>query len=633
MSNVRKMAEQKIQLARAEIKEYKALASFEQIANPVQWNTHLILKPKMKLWNTKNKNYLAATKRIEYDIPPKFISNIEFTFKLDKTIFNIDEAQTLYNQMRQLTNDYRTQAMSLFLQSTTREREILTNEIEHIIEDFPKEENDERFDVEYGNIEFKRYYELREKRYNLEAEQSLYFLEEQRVEGKIKEQQEEEFVAPTLTCPRFIYNDPTTASRRRTTELATLKRKIEIQFFRKKVSPGRAVEQFIAELNIILKNLHDTPISNTHRQHKQQHKIILFDNLLTTIQSSQSQIMNSSVIDNNKKKKNYGRLVKRLKHRIRSASIVFQKTDKSKVFHLGKLQDYQKKSKEYMAKTEAYECLGENDPLPNLIERTNKYLLDLRLAHWISQKQYEQLCIKSNEAQLAHLYYLPKAHKPGTSLRPIVSGLKHPTIKISKYLDDLLRPLFDQIASNTTVTSGFEVIKKLYRWSTHNLRQETLLCTIDVVDLYTMIPQTEGVLAIKRMLDYLKVKEIDGLKTETIIRLSRFVIKNNYFSYNGQYYHQIRGGAMGSPLTLTIANCCMFFLERDIVKQITNGGGFYLRYIDDIFITINWPNRHLYKQIDRWNNFDSNIQFKAQLSYSTKDGAHKIPFWPILIFL
>ncbi|CAF4617104.1 unnamed protein product, partial [Rotaria sp. Silwood2] len=526
MSNVRKMAEQKIQLARAEIKEYKALASFEQIANPVQWNTHLILKPKMKLWNTKNKNYLAATKRIEYDISPKFISNIDFTFKLDETIFNKDEAQTLYNQMRQLTKDYRTQAMSLFLQSTTREQEILTNEIEHIIEGFPKEENDERFDVESGYIEFKRYNELREKRYNLEAEQSLYFLEEQRVEGEIKEQQEEEFVAPTLTRPRFIYNDPTTASRRRTTELATLKRKIEIQFFRKKVSPGQAVEQFIAELNIVLKNLHDTPISNTHRQHKQQHKIILFYNLLTTIQSSQSQVMNSSVIDNNKKKKNYGRLVKRLKHRIRSASIVLQKTDKSKVFHLGKLQDYQKKSKEYMAKTEAYECLGENDPLPNLIE-----------------------------PQLAHLYYLPKAHKPGTPLRPIVSGLKHPTIKIPKYLDVLLRPLFDQIASNTTVTSGFEVIKKLYRWSTHNLRQETLLCTIDVVDLYTMIPQTEGVLAIKRMLDYLKVKEIDGLKTETIIRLSRFVIKNNYFSYNGQYYHQIRGGAMGSPLTLTIANC------------------------------------------------------------------------------
>ncbi|CAF4678970.1 unnamed protein product, partial [Rotaria socialis] len=123
--HVKRMAENKILLARAEMEEYKALEHFEQIASPTQWNAHLFLKPKMKQWSTKNKNYLAATKRVEYDLPPKFISNIDFTFKIDESIFNKDEAQTLYNQMRQLTKDYRTQAMSLYLQSTTREQEIL----------------------------------------------------------------------------------------------------------------------------------------------------------------------------------------------------------------------------------------------------------------------------------------------------------------------------------------------------------------------------------------------------------------------------------------------------------------------------------------------------------------------------
>ncbi|CAF1452181.1 unnamed protein product [Rotaria magnacalcarata] len=246
-----------------------------------------------------------------------------------------------------------------------------------------------------------------------------------------------------------------------------------------------------------------------------------------------------------------------------------------------------------MDKTEAYECLGVNDSLPNLIERTNKYLLDLRLANWISQKQYERLCMKSSEVRLARLYYLPKTHKPGAPPRPIVSGLKHPTIKISKYLDELLAPLFDKMALNTTLSFGFEVIKNLYEWSAHNLRQETLLCTIDVVDLCTMIPKIEGILAIRKMLDCLKIKPIGGLKIETIIRL-------------------IHGGAMGSPLTITITNFYMFFFERDIIKQIINGGGSYLRYIDDIFIIINWPIRHLYKQIDRWNLFDLNIQLKVQ---------------------
>ncbi|CAF5211219.1 unnamed protein product, partial [Rotaria magnacalcarata] len=210
----------------------------------------------------------------------------------------------------------------------------------------------------------------------------------------------------------------------------------------------------------------------------------------------------------------------------------------------------------------------------------------------------------------------PKTHKPGTPLRPIVSGLKHPTIKISTYLDQLLRPLFNKIGLKTTTTSGFEVMKQVYEWSTTNLRKETLLSTIDVVNPYTMIPQTEGVLAIKKMLDYLELKQIGGLKIETIIRLSRFVMRNNYFLYEGQYYHQIRGGAMGSPLTLTIANCYMFFFERNIVKQITNAGGLYLRYIDDMFIIINWPERHLNKQIDQWNALDSNIQLKAQVGQS-----------------
>ena len=182
------------------------------------------------------------------------------------------------------------------------------------------------------------------------------------------------------------------------------------------------------------------------------------------------------------------RILKRLKYKLKSKNIIVQKTDKSKVFHLGKLEDYQKKSEEYMAKTQAYHCLGIIDPLPDLVRRTNKYLLDLRLAKWISQKQYEQLNVNRDEAELAHLYYLPKAHKSGTPLRPIISGLRHPTIKISKYLDNLLRPLFNKMSENTSIEGGFQLLQKLLHWSSSNMKIETIFCTIDVTDLYTMIP-------------------------------------------------------------------------------------------------------------------------------------------------
>ncbi|CAF4978325.1 unnamed protein product [Rotaria sp. Silwood1] len=598
--HVKNMSENKIRLAQIEIDEYKALEDFKEIANPNQWNIHLMLKSKMKQWSTKNKNYITAAKRIEYDLPPKFISSASFTFKIDESIVSRDEAQILYDQMRQLTKDYRMQAMSLYLRATTREKEILKNEIDNIIKGFIQE-NAEDFNIELdsGYIAFKYYNELREKRLNLEAQKA----------------EENELLK---LGPRFIYNDPKTASRRRITELATLKRKIEARFFEQKVSPGKIVEKFIAELNIILKNLHATSTNKLNHKTKQQNnQTMTYDNLLESIQLNQNKIEKCANTVGKKNKKNYNRIIKRLKYKLRSTSTVIQKTDKSKVFHLGKLQDYHKKSEEYMKKTEAYKCLDQNDPLPSLIERTNKYLLNLRLKNLITQKQYEKLGIKPNEVELAHLYYLPKAHKPDTPLRPIISGLKHPTIKISKFLDEILRPLFDQMAANTTVTCGTEVIKQLHDWSKQNLREETILCSMDVIDLYTMIPQTEGILAIRKMLNYLNIKQIKGLTIETIIRLCRFVVHNNYFSYNEKFYYQVRGGAMGSPLTLTITNCYMFFFERSIVKQVNNSNGLYLRYIDDIFITINWPIQHLLKQINRWNQFDINIKLKEQIGQST----------------
>ncbi|CAF1405565.1 unnamed protein product [Adineta ricciae] len=144
----------------------------------------------------------------------------------------------------------------------------------------------------------------------------------------------------------------------------------------------------------------------------------------------------------------------------------------------------------------------------------------------------------------------------------------------------------------TTVTSGFELLQKIEQWSSNNIEQETLLCTMDVTDLYTMIPQVSGALSLRKMLDYLNIKQIDGLKTEVIIRLARFVMTNS--------------GAMGCPLTLIIANCYMFFFEQNIVKQINNSFGLYVRFIDDIFIAIDWPKQRFLKQIDRWNALDSN---------------------------
>ena len=240
-----------------------------------------------------------------------------------------------------------------------------------------------------------------------------------------------------------------------------------------------------------------------------------------------------------------------------------------------------------MQKTKAYESLGCANPLESLVEKKNNFLYGLWCNKHINQKQYERLKVDREQAELAHLYFLPKVHKPSTPLRPIMAGMKSSTIKISKWLDNLLRPIFDRLAIDTTVLNGVELVKKIERWSANNLIMTTSFVTMDVTDLYTMIPQEGGVTAIKRLIEASGQKQIDGVKKEIILALARFVITNNYFYFDGIYYKQIRGGAMGSPLTLTIANAYMYFVERPIAKWASRTTSLYFRYIDDLFIMSN----------------------------------------------
>ncbi|CAF1550385.1 unnamed protein product, partial [Rotaria magnacalcarata] len=416
--HVQKMAQIRIQLAKAQMEEFKALEDFEQVATATQWNLHLILKPKVKLWSIKNKNYQILSKRVKFDLLPKFIDkidNIDSSLKIDESIIKQDEAQEMYNQMRQITKDFRTQTMTLHIQSAAREYEVILHQLNSIIEKFPQKNDDDGSDAEPGYAAFKQYHELpsrgqrqqstRRRRKTNNCSDSSTFTRRGLLGPAIINQAnikltEQEHQLLKLG-PRFIFDDPKTASRRRTTELATLKRKLEARFFEKKVSPGRPVEQFIAELDVLLQNLHNIPTTKKQIQFNRIQTNKSFDNLSSIIQSSQSS--QSQTIIRPRKKKNYGRIVKRLKYKIHLANTILRKTDKSKVFHLGKVDHYQKKSEEYMDNTKAYQCLGTIDPLPDLIQRTNRYLLDLRLAKWITQKQYEQLSIKSNEVELAHL--------------------------------------------------------------------------------------------------------------------------------------------------------------------------------------------------------------------------------------
>lgn len=305
-----------------------------------------------------------------------------------------------------------------------------------------------------------------------------------------------------------------------------------------------------------------------------------------------------------------------LEKKLKKFNVILRKTDKSKVFHLGNACDYEMKVEEYMAKTDAYESLGDKNPLKDLIFQTNSMLKGLLNGKHINSQLYKKLQVDADKAELAHLYFLPKAHKPGTPLRPIVAGLKSPTSKISKWLDSILRPFFDRMAADTSILNGVQLISVLEKWSIKNLSRNTLFLTMDVSDLYTMVPQEGGIQAIKKMLRTFQIEQIQGVKTSTILLLARYVMKNNYFIYGNCYYKQIRGGAMGSPLTLTVSNAYMFFFQAPITKWVTHREGIFCRYIDDIFLTVDASKDLLEGLVRHWNRIDANIKLSAEISHS-----------------
>ena len=109
----------------------------------------------------------------------------------------------------------------------------------------------------------------------------------------------------------------------------------------------------IGELDTVLRTLQDVSMNKQQQHQVQKHRsVIPYDDFLTAIQSHSTWTSDHSITMNKKKKRsmNDGRVIKRLKNKLRLSNVLIQKTDKSKVFHLGKMQDYRMKSEASMKK-------------------------------------------------------------------------------------------------------------------------------------------------------------------------------------------------------------------------------------------------------------------------------------------
>lgn len=189
---------------------------------------------------------------------------------------------------------------------------------------------------------------------------------------------------------------------------------------------------------------------------------------------------------------------------------------------------------------------------------------------------------KTMNSNYINLGYMPKDLKS----RPIVNSINVPTSRLSHFFDTFLKPI---VSLNTGyIKDSFDFLNKLPKIVSDN----SVFISIDVVSLYTIIPNDFGLEAIHYF--YNKYKHVlRDIPIQFVLEGISLVLQNNTFSYGNNYYKQLVGVAMGTKMAPCYANIVMAYVEKILfdkcqvfftTEQITLLKENYWRFLDDCLI-------------------------------------------------
>ena len=106
---------------------------------------------------------------------------------------------------------------------------------------------------------------------------------------------------------------------------------------------------------------------------------------------------------------------------------------------------------------------------------------------------------------------------------------------------------------------------------------------LDVDALFTSTPLDERITIGVEAL-YIHSSTVNKLSKKDVQDLLKLVIKESLFLFDGVYYYQTDGVAMGSPLGPTLANLFMSYHEQIWLDEcpLEFKPKFYRHYVDDI---------------------------------------------------
>ncbi|BHF84196.1 hypothetical protein SprV_0902734600 [Sparganum proliferum] len=294
-------------------------------------------------------------------------------------------------------------------------------------------------------------------------------------------------------------------------------------------------------------------------------------------------------------------------------SIVILPADKGRSTVVLDKTDYAQKANALLEDRQAYLPCGE-ESIKTLVTQLEKTLADMQSNKAISKSV--RLTIKPTDAAPARFYGLPKVHKPGLPLRPIVSLRGTPTYNLAKWLFRKLRSLTSNAA--TTVCSAAQFLERL---KGIRLSEDEVMVSFDVTALFTSIPQCLAVQTVSDLLECKYDETDENVKRNHLIQLMKFCLKT-FFTFEGRVYEQTKGTPMGSPLSGFIAEAVLQKVETEVFE--TYRSKFWARYVDDTFVIIKREMVQTFHNV--LNSVSPDIQFTMEA-----ENNNELPFLDVLV--
>jgi hypothetical protein len=112
--------------------------------------------------------------------------------------------------------------------------------------------------------------------------------------------------------------------------------------------------------------------------------------------------------------------------------------------------------------------------------------------------------------------------------------------------------------------------------------------SFDVVNLFTTTPVTEALQVLRQRLEENdKLPDCTHHSVDTLMEVVIVCTQNTYFQFGTDFYKQVRGMAMGKPLSPVLCNTYLEYLENQAINRFTTKPIIFFRYVDDNFFV--WP--------------------------------------------